>query len=401
MSQPRYSAFLALRAMVRNPLPLFVSALGLAAVLAPLLILYGLRSGILTGMITELQSDPAVLSVSIIGNRPMTDEEVAEIDAMPEVGFVVGAPRSIATRVQMSMERMAGDLEVTDWLPSAQGDPLLPDGTPPLTKDETVLSAQLAEKLQAEMGDEIYAFAYRNNQSEVYEVALKVMSILPRRLMSGTRALVASERLNSVAAFSDNYEVPELGIGGRPLSERVTRFDSVRLYAASLDDVIAVDREMVARGFRVESKAANIDWINTLDSVMTGVFTLISSAGVIGFSISLGANVAAMISQHRRELSLLRLLGMSQRGVATFPLVQILSMTTLGLGFAFVAAFTVAFIINRIYLQNLFGSDICAISLQLVGVAAVASYVLAAIIVIWQTISLRKISPTEVLADNV
>lgn len=401
MTQIAYSAFLALRAMVRNPLPVFVSALGLAAVLAPLLILYGLKSGILNGMITELRSDPAVLSVLVIGNKPLTEADISELDAMDSVGFIVGAPRSISTRVEMSDLAAFGNLIVADWLPSAVGDPLLPDGAPALTTDEIVLSQTLAQRLGLVSGDTVHSFAYRNNESEVYAVALTIVDVLPKRRLSGSRALVASALLNSVAAFSDNYEVPDLGIAGKPLVGRVAKYDSLRLYANSLDDVVILDKAMVERGFRAESKSGSIAWIRTLDAVMTGVFAIISTAGALGCFISLGANVASTVAMQRHELSLLRLLGISATGISIFPLVQVLTMATLGLITTFIAAISVAYVINGLYLQGVFASNICSISIELLAATAVITYLMAAIIVLWQIYLLRNIAPTEVLADNV
>ena len=58
-------------------------ALALAAVLAPLLILYGLTHGVVTGTLAALREDPANREILLVGNYRLRPDDVATIAAMP------------------------------------------------------------------------------------------------------------------------------------------------------------------------------------------------------------------------------------------------------------------------------------------------------------------------------
>lgn len=394
---------LSVNAMRHKPLPTLVSALGLAAVLAPLLILYGLKSGIVTGLVDMLKADPTILRVHLAGAVSLRPDDIADLRRRPQVGFAVGAPSTLAAR--MTMSRADGDLATVpgNWLPSAAGDPLLPPGVL-LERDGIALAEPLAERLRVGPGDQVLGLAYRNNESETFELRLTVAYILPRQAIEpsqGSLALVHEDVIDMRDAFQGNYEVPALGIPGKPLAERQRAFSSVRLYAASFEDVVELDRIMSRLGFRAESKAANIEWVRSLELVMGGVFGIISVAGVLGFSLSLWANVTSNLQHYRGQLSLLRLLGLGDRALAAFPAVQVLVTATGGLLLAAAISGIVALIINRLYLADMFEEQICRIEPVHILAAAAVSYGIAIAVVAQQLRGLKSIAPSEALAENV
>lgn len=398
-----YAGRLSLRAMRHRPLPTLVSACGLAAVLAPLLILYGLKSGVITGLVDTLKRDPTILRVQLTGSVSLTEDDIASLRARPEVGFAVGSPSTLAGRMEISSAARGMEVENSNWLPSGDNDPLLPRGAG-LADTEIALAEPLAERLSVDPGDEVQAFAYRNNEAEMLSLTLTVAHVLPRQRLEqgeGNLALVSERVMDMRDAFQGNFEVPEHGVEGKPLAERTRAFSSVRLYASSFEHVVALDRIMAELGFRAESRAANIAWVEGLEAVMAGVFAIISTAGAVGFAISFGANVTSNLQQYRGQLSLLRLLGLGSRPLAAFPVVQVFVTATLGLLAAVALAFGFAALINRLYLTEMFDGSICQVEWTDVACAALVSYSVALLVVLWQLRALRSIAPSEALAENV
>ena len=102
----------------------------LAAVLAPLLVLFGLKSGIITTMTERLRADPRNLEIILRGHQRLDAAWFAAVRARPDVGFVLPRTRLLAATV--SLESAGGaTLADIDMLPTAAGDPLLPAGTAP------------------------------------------------------------------------------------------------------------------------------------------------------------------------------------------------------------------------------------------------------------------------------
>ena len=377
------------------------SAVALAAVLAPLLVLYGLKLGIVTALLDQLREDPNMRRIGISGYKPLTEQDIQAIRSIPETGFAVGAPRSIAARVEMRRDANAHDVVTADWLPTGDGDPLLVKRD--ITADEggAILSEPLAEKLRVRRGDRVTAAVYRNSQSEIYEFDLAVADILPRSLLAGERALVSATVLNRIAAFSDGFAVPEAGIEGQSPEGRIDLYDSVRLYARSIDDVSILEREMSATyGFRASSEAASIHWVRELERVMNGVFIIIAAAGGLGYVISLWATIAGSVRSSRGQLSLLRLLGVRKSRLWLFPLIQVFAISTVGLLLAFCFSMAAGFVMNSLYLPDMFDGQIFRIRGVDILNTVLITYVVALLVARWQFGFLKRISPTEALADN-
>ena len=111
---------------------------------------------------------------------------------------------------------------------------------------------------------------------------------------------------------------------------RDRRYPAFRLYARSLDEVAPLRDHLLSQGIEVETQAAAIAQIQTLNRNLTAIFALIAGLSAVGYASALGINVLAAIERKRRELSILRLLGLPGRGLVWFPLLQ--ALLTAGFG---------------------------------------------------------------------
>ena len=397
----KQTVIMALKAVRHSYFNNLFYAVGLAAVLTPLLVLYGLKTGIVSGLVTNLKSDPTILQITLFGARPLNDEDVERIRAYPETGFALGSPRTFSSRVLMrKFEDSGEDVEVR-WSPTALGDPLIPENLPALEDDEIIITEDLKNLFSVDVGDFLHAIVYRNKQTEYLDMKLRIVAVLPDHVRSGRNGLVSSGRIDTISAFADNYDVAESAFGGKPLENRAARYDSLRLYAHSLEAVAPLERRVAEEfGFQPQSKSGEILWVEQLAAVMTGVFTIITLASIAGYGISLWATVAGGVRANRSQFSLLRLLGMSRLKLWTLPLVQVLCVATVGLVLAFALSLALATILNLNYLAEEFNNQICVIRVQELAVAAIASYAIAVLVALQQLGTLQQISPTEALAED-
>ena len=125
----------------------------LAAVLAPLLVLFGLKSGIITTMTERLRADPRNLEITLRGHQRLDTAWFAAVRARPDAGFVLPRTRLLAATI--SLESAGGaTLSDIDMLPTAAGDPLLPAGTASAEGLRVILlTATAADRLKVHPGD--------------------------------------------------------------------------------------------------------------------------------------------------------------------------------------------------------------------------------------------------------
>src|SRR5512146_2664308 len=102
-------------------------AVALAAVLAPLMVLYGLKTGVIAALTGQLLEDPRNREILVIGNRSYTEGWLDALARRPEVGFLAPRTRSIAATlyVERTEDQSGGGPELAELIPSAPGDPLL------------------------------------------------------------------------------------------------------------------------------------------------------------------------------------------------------------------------------------------------------------------------------------
>src|SRR5690242_3759637 len=103
------------------------AVLSVTAVVAPLLVLFGLKYGVISSMTARLDRDPGTRMLQPIGQGMHDARWFAALAARPETGFVVPSTRFLAATASLSnpAEENRPPATVELW-PTASGDPLAP-----------------------------------------------------------------------------------------------------------------------------------------------------------------------------------------------------------------------------------------------------------------------------------
>ena len=95
-----------------------------------------------------------------------------------------------------------------------------------------------------------------------------------------------------------------------------------RMYAAGIDQVEALGRDMEAHGIPVHTEAKRISEVTSLDYYLSLIFWLIAAVALAGGAAALAANLYASVQRKQKELSILRLIGIGSHGLLRFPVYQ-------------------------------------------------------------------------------
>lgn len=386
---------------IRHEFSGFVFAtMALAAVLGPLLVLWGLRNGVVDSVLGALRANPATLEIQFRGHASLAERDLARIAALPGIGFLVPDISSIAAEVVLRGPRGPRLVRAEAW-PTADGDPLRgPDQRAP-APTEVALSATLAASLDAGVGDSVTLLRQRGSESrpEQIEMPLRVVAISAPERILGARAFLHGQTIDRLQAFVDGYAVPGLTATGTPLAQRPAVRERIRLYARSLEDVAPLAAAMTALGFDVTSRAAEVETVFDLDRNLSLLFALLAGMGAIGYLISMGANLAAALGRRRRELSLLRLLGAQGGDLVGFALAQGVAIAVIGVALSFVAYAGLASIINARFPSGAAAATACRLTPADIALAIVASTAMVGLVTLIVARPLTRIAPSEVLRE--
>jgi len=378
--------------------------LALMAVLAPLLVLFGLKFGLVDTLARRLVESPANREVLAVGSRRFDEAWFERIASRADVAFVVPNTRRIAASLSRLMSPSKGtELRALQMIPTGVGDPLLgASDAVPKGLGELVLSAAAARKLGAGPGDRLVARIdrHRNGRDEGVVWELTVTAVLAPEVLAEEAALVPLDLLVATEDYRDGVAVPPMGWEGSEPPAAPRTYARFRLYATSIYTVAGLAAALTGEGVEVRTQEAEIAAVQALDRNLSRVFWLIALIGTLGFLASLAANLLANVERKRRELSIVRLLGFPTLSLVLFPVIQAVLVAVLGALAAMALYLPVATALNRWFAETLQpGESICRLLPGHAASALVATLVGAACSAAWAGWRAARIEPAEGLRD--
>ncbi len=322
--------------------------LSLSSVLAPMMILFGLKFGIVSTMIHELVENPVNREIRPIGSGRYNDAWIDPYRKRGDVEFIIPKTRALAATIQLK-SATANRIVSTELLATAPGDPLLA-GLTRVPKDyyQVILSRSAAKKLKVETGDTIDASLARQFQGkrERVHLPLEVVDIADEAVTARNVAFVNLDLLIASEQFKDGRAVEELGWEGNSDAMKERVYPSFRLYARSIYDVENLVIDLEREGARVKANVGEINTVQSIDENLSVIFWIIACVGGLGFAFSLGASLWANVDRKRKELSVLRLVGFKSGRIIMFPVLQALYTAVLGWLFAVLVYLAFEYLIN-------------------------------------------------------
>jgi len=298
--------------------------LALVAVIAPLLVMFGLKFGLVSSLTERLERDPSVRELIPMGGGRFSAAFIGQLALRPDVAFALPRTRQIASTAELASPGQERKVNV-EMIPTAAGDPLVGDITPVTRIDHILLSKTAAEKLGVRAGDWLDATFARQMGGRVQSqnIGLQVATVMSLEAFGRDGMFVSLALLEAVEDYRDGRAVEAFGWAGdvsQADTERV--FPAFRLYARNLDDVEPLRRYFADQHLLVSTKAQAISQVRSLSRNLSIVFWVIAALAVVGAVAAVFASALAAIERKRRELSVLRLLGLTTGALLLFVVLQ-------------------------------------------------------------------------------
>jgi putative ABC transport system permease protein len=367
--------------------------LALAAVLAPLLVLFGLKSGIVTTLRDRLIADPRNLEVVMVGTYRLEPAWFAALRDQPETGFLMPRTRSLAATLDL-MGESGRPLAGAEMIPSAAGDPLLRGAAPPSGLDQVLLSHSAARQLGVGAGGTVTALVSRTlaGERQAMRLPLTVSAVLPEAAFGRDAAFVSLALLVAAEDYRDGH--------GEHRAPEERAFSGARLFARSLDGVAVLADRLRAEGKEVRTRADDIEMVQAVDRTLGFIFSVIAGLAVGGYLLSLASSLWANVDRKRRELALMRLVGYPPLAALAFPAIQAGLIALFGAVLSAALAHAVATAVNAALAGNLNREEfVCLLRAADLAVAAVATLVLALISSTLGGYRAVRIDPAESLRE--
>ncbi|WP_312686956.1 FtsX-like permease family protein [Kosakonia sp.] len=345
---------MALRDLIHDRKVALCIIFSLIAVIAPLLLLFGLKNGIVSQLRHDLLEDPRTREVRMTGNGSYDLPWLAQLAQRPEVGFSIPLTRSLNTQADLvrDSQHFAAGAEV---IPTAAGDPLLAGAILPTHEDDIVLSASAASRLNVQAGDEIRLVVSRKlaGVNQRVNKVVRVTSVLAESRFSRAAAFISLPLLVALEDYRDGFQVVSLGVNDGELPRERSRFSRARVYARTIDDVAPLANWLEQQHIETVTQSAQIEAVRAIDRVLGVIFAVIAWISATGCIASLVGAFIANIDRKRKDMAVLRLLGFRRHAVTIFIVIQALCLT----GVAFCAGLVLYFLGSTVF-NHLLGASL-------------------------------------------
>lgn len=377
-------------------------AASLVAVIAPLLLLFGLKHGVVSQLQDELLRDPRNLEVKMLSNGNYDTAWIERLRLRPETGFALGQTRSLNTQADLliGMQRFVEGAEIIATEP---GDPQL--NLAPLNPvgNQVILSASAAQRLQAKAGDSVQMRALRRLEgvNERGEMTLTVLAVLDGARFGRAAGFVAPPLLLDLERFRDGYQVSEFGVTtGKPQGNLQPLYARARVYARDIDQVAPLEHWLNEQHIETSSRLADIDNVKAINHVLGLIFGVIAMAALIGCVASMVGAFLANIDRKRKSLAVLRLLGFKRKAVGGFVVLQALALSLAGyvggLGFYAVGSHLFDYLLGS---SQATGTFVCHITVWHGLAALLLTFLVATLVAMIGALRAINIQPAESLRE--
>ena len=389
---------LALRDLLHERRLAACSFIGLAAVLLPLILLFGLKHGVMQGLREDLIENPRSRMVVNQANRAFPESFIAGLVARPDVAFAIGRIRSLNADARFLTPARPNEPVVAELWATGPFDPLL-GGAALADIRDVILTVAMATRSGANAGDAVILRATRtgmDGRREVLNLPMRVAAIAPPYALDRPAAFVELRVLRLVDGFLNN----ELPANTRPEAIAITAeapYAGFRAHARRLEDVPRLDAALRAMGLDIETRATEVEGLLNLDRSLTLLFALIAGVGGVGYLLSLAVGLYANVERKQRHLSQLRLLGLRRSEIVLLPLLQALFVGAVGTVLAAGAAVGVAGFINGLELAP---RAVAVIQGWHLAAALGATLLGAALAAILAALRAGRVAPAEGIRDD-
>lgn len=231
------------------------------------------------------------------------------------------------------------------------------------------------------------------------ERQLDLPVLVQRAEVPAGRALASAELAGRLALLRSRAVDYDASTGTLLLSRQ--GYAGFRLYAASIDAVAALQQRLEEAGIPVNTEQERIAEVRRLDHYTRLIFWMVAAVGVVGGISALTASLYASVERKKKELNVLRLLGLFKAELVLFPVAQGLMLSTGALLLSMGIFAAVGRLINQLFHAQLRTAEsLCTLSFGHFVLLFAGVWLLSILAAAFAALRATRLDPAEALRDE-
>ncbi len=357
----------------------------LCSVLAPLMLLFSLRFGIISSLETNLKSNPSNLEIRMMSGYRLTEDFFDELKANPHIAFVLPLTRSLSVTANIGFNKKV--MSSVEAIPTAKGDPIAKlsglDGV--LGPQDAYLNETAASDLGIKTGDTFKFVVSRIREGRQVNavVPMVLKGIIKKEYAAHKSVYINFDTLVYMEDYKDGFEPLIFSDGSEP-NEMRTTFAKARIYVKTLEDVAPVS-ELLRKKYTIYDKLSSIEELKAISRVLSFIFMTVAATSVVGGILAIAGLIMTNVLRLEKTFALLYLTGLDRKDVLMLVVGQNIILAALAYALSLGLFYAGMFTFNM-YFKDLLGSGtlvsvlnlshiLTGLVLTLAGCAAVSAIV--------------------------
>lgn len=290
----------------------------IAGIVAPVMLMHALQTGVMADLRAYFEATPDNLRLHPTQSFTRDQTWFDRWSKDPQIGFLAPHPYENAVELSIDSDRHRNPID-TVILASGPGDLMLPPGVPAPSLGDVVLTASLADALDAKVGDTVRLNAFQPDPDRFSKLPLKVLAITPSSRWASDGALVSPEIMIEAWNWRRGYSSRLFGLEGEAFEGEQT-FPRFRMYAKRLSDLQPLAERLRSEGVGVSGNFADAELADAIERGARSAVLIVSFGLMAGGVVALAAGLLSDAARLRPSIQLLRMDGLSSAGARAIML---------------------------------------------------------------------------------
>jgi putative ABC transport system permease protein len=381
------------------------------ALLVPILTFWGLWQGIIGKLKDEIIKNPLNTEIISTGVRDFTPYFFDELEKNPNIKFVIPESRATVLPIELKSDETDYAKSQKVYIKSTKkGDPYLSyvsleDQNSEVGFNDIYINSDIAKDFSVQKGDTLIISLTRRPVGQIHydseQIIMNVRGVIPVGIISNDWvqgnlcfAKTIDDYLIGKSISKDEW------YGSSKNNCLSNTYQKFRLYAKDIDTVEFLSDDFRKLNIEVDTNAAKIIEVKSLDKAFKIVFNSLLFIVVIGALASVISSTIYLVIKNRKSLAGLSLLGMGKMPLQLFISTQVIISSFIASLLACGCFILVSYMINQNFNKGLVGVDnICSLSINQLGLSVVIVVVVMFIASLLSYFKLQYIEPSEGMRD--
>lgn len=306
------------------------TAITICAIIAPLLLLYSLRFGIVNTMQQNIILDPDALRITFRTGAKLDKTFFDTLRSNLDVSFVIEQTREISNNLVIASKskRINVNAEASGF-----GDPTLlrSNLSSKFTDNGLYISKAASLSLKVDVGDDVTLQIARivNENRQIVRLPFKILGVIKGEYEKREAIYLPLEVIEAIEDYKSGFE-PHIISDGSKLNTNRSYYEKAIIYAKDIYTLERVVSYLESKGYDIKSKLYKVQGLQKIKSTLDFIFFVIALASSFCAFLVLIGFISGSIRRKLKAIALMRLIGLTPFKIKLMIIIQNIILAFVG-----------------------------------------------------------------------